>query len=467
MRFLFATIQSFESDFYGTVGAELMRRGHEAIHLTVSRRSSRLLSDRGFESYCMPDLTAELPEFDLGVEQARVEARYRLPSIRDVYRTDPASEKLAEARAVHRTLEHFLAVEQLFDDLEPDVVVPEVGTELIRTVAHHVALERGAPTLFLFYTIFPQPLRLYVDTLHAPIVPHQALRTLSPDERRTVEEFIGEFTSRRAPIRPHRTVPPVARRFRQAREYVGSRLGRDRDNEYLRPGRWAAQHILGWARAPAARALYRSIRPDRPFVYFPLHVTDDYKIKRVIPHLSDQAAIVEQIADTLPPGYDLVLKEHPLSIGRNRFSFLRRLRRRPNVVLVPPRTSTHDLIERSAAVAVISSTVGLEALLYSKPVLTLGRPFYSGYGITVDADSLAELRELVPAVLRFRPDRETILRFLHAAMRRCRPGAPVLVDRSTENAVELAASLEDAARSAVEARTGETAVLAGAPGPPL
>lgn len=459
MRFLFATIQSFESDFYGTVGAELVRRGHEAVHLTVSRRSSRLLGERGFESYCVLDLASELPAFDPQAERARIEARYRLPSIRDVYRTDPASERLPEERAVHRTVEHFLAVEQLFDDLEPDVVVPEVGTELIRTVAHHVALDRGTPTLFLFYTIFPRPLRLYVDTLHAPIVPHQELRQLSPEQRREVEDFIGDFTSRRAPIRPHRPVPPVARRFKQAGEYVGSRLGRDRDNEYLRPGRWAAQHVLGWGRALAARALYRSTRPDRPFVYFPLHVTDDYKIKRVIPHLSDQAAIVEQIADTLPPGYDLVLKEHPLSIGRNPIAFLRRLRRRPNVLLVPPRTSTHDLIERSAAVAVISSTVGLEALLYARPVLTLGRPFYSGYGITLDADSLAELRELVPAVLRFRPDRETILRFLHAAMRRCRPGAPVLVDRSRENALRLAGSLEDAALG-LEERMREPALHA-------
>jgi hypothetical protein len=467
MRFLFATIQSFESDFYGTVGAELMRRGNEAIHLTVSRRSSRLLSDRGFESSCVLDLVAELPPFDVAAETARIEAQYGLPSIRDVYRTDPASERLPEDRCVHRTVEHFLALEQLFDDLQPQVVVPEVGTELIRTVAHHVALHRRVPTLFLFYTIFPNPLRLYVDTLHAPIVPRTALRPLAPEERREVEEFIRDFTSRRAPIRPHRPVSPLARRFRQAREYVGSRVGRDRDNEYLRPGHWAYEHVLGWGRALGARALYRDPRPGRPFVYFPLHVTDDYKIKRVIPHCADQAAIVELIADALPPGYDLVLKEHPLSIGRNPFTFLRRLRRRSNVLLVPPRTSTHDLIERSTAVAVISSTVGLEALLYAKPVLTVGRPFYSGYGITLDAGSFADLRELVPAVLRFEPDRETIFRFLHASMRRCRPGAPVLVDRSPENAVRLAASLADAAQSAAGARTGEAAVLAGAPGPAL
>ena len=460
MRFLFVTIQSFESEFYGTVGAELSRRGHRISHLTVSRRSSLRLRDRGFESFCLPDVVAAVPPFDVEAERARIEARYALPSIRDVYRIDSASDGQAEDWCVRRTVQHFLAVERLFDQVRPDVVVPEVGTELVRTVAHHVALDRAIATLFLFYTIFPRPLRLYVDSLDSPIVPADAVRPLDPAEEREVEEFIRDFTSRRAAIRPHRPVLATRGRFSQAREYVGARLGPDRDNEYLHPGRWAGEHVLGWGRALAARSLYRPSRAGRPFVYFPLHVTDDYKIKRVIPHCADQAAIVEQIADALPPGYDLVLKEHPLSIGRNPLSFLRRVQRPANVYLVPPHTSTHDLIEGASAVAVISSTVGLEALLYAKPVLTVGRPFYAGYGVTLDAASLADLRELVPAVLRFQPDRELIVRFLHAAMRRCRPGAPVLVDRSDENALRLAQSLEEAAQEDVATRPA-AAVLVG------
>src|SRR3712207_7450105 len=44
------------------------------------------------------------------------------------------------------------------------------GSETMRTAAHAVALRREAQVLFLFYTIFPRPLRLYRDTMHAPIV---------------------------------------------------------------------------------------------------------------------------------------------------------------------------------------------------------------------------------------------------------------------------------------------------------
>jgi hypothetical protein len=197
-------------------------------------------------------------------------------------------------------------------------------------------------------------------------------------------------------------------------------------------------------------------RGARPFVYFPLHATADYKIRRALPHCQDQASIIEQVADALPQGYDLVLKEHPLSIGRTPVGVLRRLARRDNVRLVEPGMGSGELIERARAVVVISSTVGLEALLRVKPVLTLGRPFYSGYGFTLDIESFREIRTKVPEVLHVRPDRERIVRFLGAAMRSCYPGAPVGVDQSDANAAVLAGSLDAAAR-----HTGAAAASAG------
>ena len=136
-----------------------------------------------------------------------------------------------------------------------------------------------------------------------------------------------------------------------------------------------------------------------------------------------------------------------MSLGRNSIRLLRRLRQRPNVRLVAPRASSHDLIRGAEAVVVISSTVGLEALLYDKPVLTLGQPYYGGFGVTLDAVSLAEIRNLVPELLRFRPDPERIGRFLHLCMRHCYPGQPLLVDRSEQNALVVAATLDAAARS--------------------
>jgi capsule polysaccharide modification protein KpsS len=277
-------------------------------------------------------------------------------------------------------------------------------------------------------------------------VAEDELDELSPGERAHVEAFIAEFTARDKPIRDYREARVNATTLRDFARHIVVSARDDRDNEYLRPARFVTNYVRERARAAAATRLYEPRRPGRPFVYFPLHVVDDYKILRVIPHTYDQASLIEQVAGALPHGYDVVLKEHPMSIGRNRLALLRRLARIPNARLVAPRTSSHDLIREAAAVVVISSTVGLEALLHGRPVLTLGQPFYGGYGVTLDVDSFREIRAAVPAVLDFRPDRERTLRFLGAAMRACRPGKPVLVDRSDANAREVAASLDAAAR---------------------
>jgi len=447
VRFLFTTIQFQESDFYARVGRELESHGHETAQAAISRWSARKLArSSGYRSWCLAELVQEAGEGrDLAAEAERIERQYEMTSLRSVYRTDPPCEGRAEEWCVERTARWFLAMERVFDEYRPEVVVPEVGSETMRTAAHLIALDRGATVLFLFYTIFPNPLRLYRDTMHAPIVGEEELRELTADERSQVESFIADFTAADRPIRDYRAATVTPSKLRDFARHLVVSATQDRDNEYLRPHRFVTNVLRERTRAAVARGLYEAA-PERPFVYFPLHVVDDYKIKRVIPHCYDQASIIEQVADALPHGHDLVLKEHPMSIGRNRLALLRRLKRIPNARLIAPHTSSHELMRRAEAVAVISSTVGLEALLYAKPVLTLGQPFYSGYGVTVDVDSFREIREAVPALLRFTPDRERILRFLGAAMRACHPGKPVLVDDSQANALALAGSLDAAAR---------------------
>jgi hypothetical protein len=453
MRFLITSLQTYESEFYGVVGGELERRGHAVAHVTTSRRSAKDLRARGADARALPDVIAEVgPPASLEQEVRRIESSYPIPHLRDVYRNDKPCAGRAEEWCVRRTADHFRALERVFDEARPDVALPEVGNETIRIAAHLVANQRGIPALFILHTIFPNPLRVYVDTLHAPIAPLDELRELTAEERDEVEAFRRQFTAAATPIRQFRRVPVEARRLKVFAGHLERKLTDDRDNDYLRPWMLLHQNASEWARAKVARPFYDRLDPSRPFVYFPLHVTDDYKIQRIIPHCVDQASLVEQVADALPQGYDLVLKEHPMSLGRNSIRLLGRLRQRANVRLVEPYTSTHELIRRSEAVVVIGSTVGIEALLYDKPVLTLGVPYYAGFGVTLDVDSFAELHEKVTELLHFRPDAERIRQFLHLCMRQCLPGHPLLVDRSDENALTVADTLERAALAAVRER---------------
>jgi hypothetical protein len=459
MKFLFATLQHIESDFYGRVGVELERRGHEVAHLTYSRRAAKVLARRGFEAHCLPDLIAQVrPARSWIDEESRIVTRYGLPDLREVYRTDPTCRRSRRERGcVERTVEHFLAVEALFDRVRPDFVVPEVGNESMRTVSHLVGRDRGATTWFLMYTIFDQPLRLYANTMDAPIVPEDEVRPLSDQDERELDEFIARFKQRDRPIREHRRAAVSPRRLPVVARHFAVRLLWDRDNVYLRPAAWTIRDLRQKARELAARSLYAEQPTDRPFVYFPLQVADDYKILRLRPHLTDQESLIAQMVAALPAGVDIVIKEHPTSLGRNSVRMLRRLSGDGRIRVVDPYASSLELVKRSAAVATVSSTVGLEALLYEKPVLTLGRPFYSGYGVTLDADGVEGIRGRAAELLDFRPDGERIRRFLHAAMRHCYPGAPVLVDSSDENATLLAGTLDRAARGELGDRRFEPA----------
>ena len=106
----------------------------------------------------------------------------------------------------------------------------------------------------------------------------------------------------------------------------------------------------------------------------------------------------------------------------------------------------------------ISSTVGLEALLYEQARADPGQPFYAGFGITLDVDSFAEIRERVPELLALpaRPGADRA--FLARRHARLLPGAPVLVDRSEENALTVADTFERAATAATFRRPVETSV---------
>jgi hypothetical protein len=441
MRFLFATIQSFESDFYGRVSERLLADGHDVEHVTYSRISSARLAERGLRARSARALLQPADG-----DGARIVDRYGREALSEAERVDRPSARRGDAWARPRTVAHVRVLERVFEEACPDVLVSEPGPELLRSIAHHVASERGTPTLWPSYTIFPTPLRLAVDEPQAPIVPEAELRALTAAERGELERFREEFTRREQPIRPHRQLLPTVARARRAGQYVAARAGEDRDNEYLEPGRWTAEHVLGWVRPAAARRVY--VTPaGRRFLYLPLHVAGDHKLVGDFPQWADQTALVARVAAALPAEFDLVVKEHPLSYGRNSVALLRRIARIPRVRLVHPRTSSHALLRAAEGVVALRSTLGLEALLYEKPVLTLGRPFYSGYGVTMDVGAGDDLREPLAGLPAFRPDSERIRRFLHAAWRSCYPGAPVLVDQSDANALLVASSLAAATGS--------------------
>lgn len=164
----------------------------------------------------------------------------------------------------------------------------------------------------------------------------------------------------------------------------------------LRPGRlWliyrrmdaAARRLPKW-RDPFARffstdslffaeqlAGIEQTEPDlgQPFVYFPLHLQPEMTTSILGGVYRDQLMAIEATAAMLPEGYLIYVKENPKQDGRYRRPlFYHRLRRIPQVRMMPSHANTHDLTGGSDYVATISGTVAWEAILMGKPALVFG-----------------------------------------------------------------------------------------------
>lgn len=156
--------------------------------------------------------------------------------------------------------------------------------------------------------------------------------------------------------------------------------------------------------------------PER-FVFLPLQVHDDSQILLYSPRFPDMPSVVQFCARGVDDynrrhaaQLKLVVKEHPSDYGRIDYSEV--FRAFPNVVFTKL-MSTQRLIEKSAAVVTVNSTVGIEAMLHLRPVITLGDAFYAVPGLVHPCGAGEDLATALEGVLGAAVDRDLIEHFLY------------------------------------------------------
>jgi hypothetical protein len=173
---------------------------------------------------------------------------------------------------------------------------------------------------------------------------------------------------------------------------------------------------------------YGQVDEQRPYVYFPMQQEVGARLAGQYPAYADQIALAEQIARVVPPGCQLVVKEHPTHPGLYDWRRLRALQRLANVVVVHPHTDNARLIERARALIVVSSTAGWEAFLARVPVVALGRTFYACSDLVFFVPSIHDLPRALRAALdagRGLYDRrdDEWLWFIHQTLATSNPGS--------------------------------------------
>ena len=113
------------------------------------------------------------------------------------------------------------------------------------------------------------------------------------------------------------------------------------------------------------------------YIIYPLHFEPEASTLIQGRWLNDQKKIIEILSKHVPADIKIIVKEHQPSIGRRPLRFYEDLLHYHNVFFVDDTMDSYQLIEHSIGVAVISSTMGLEALMLKKPVISFGERFYN------------------------------------------------------------------------------------------
>ena len=118
---------------------------------------------------------------------------------------------------------------------------------------------------------------------------------------------------------------------------------------------------------------FDNIKSEKYFFYAIPAYTDAQVTVRC-PEFIDQLNMIKYIAKSLPAGYKLFVKEHPMYPGVVTIKQLIEIKKLPNLRILHPQINSHDIILNSRGVIVVNSTTGWEAIYHGKPTIILGKP---------------------------------------------------------------------------------------------
>jgi hypothetical protein len=163
----------------------------------------------------------------------------------------------------------------------------------------------------------------------------------------------------------------------------------------------AIYHWRRWRdtqRVTRARVASLAAVKSAPYVFFPLQTEPEATLLQNSPEYFFQLEAIFALSRALPAGVKLVVKEGLLAVGRRPAGFYERIASLPNVVLMDMNERGIDVVGEARAVATISSTAGMEALIMGKPVLLFGRHNYFDF---LPHARRVEAHAELPALLRW------------------------------------------------------------------
>ena len=148
--------------------------------------------------------------------------------------------------------------------------------------------------------------------------------------------------------------------------------------------------------------LLHNVENKKPFIYFPLHMEQERSLLIAAPIYTNQIEVIRNIVKSLPVGYELYVKEHPLMVlrGWRSISDYKEIMNLHNVKLFHPSVKSIDIIKKSSLVISIKSTTSLEAAFYNKPSIIFVNADFSSLPSVHQIKTINELPDAIRTSLK-------------------------------------------------------------------
>lgn len=182
----------------------------------------------------------------------------------------------------------------------------------------------------------------------------------------------------------------------QAIDFLNDWL-RNRESKYAQVSESISSAISEWVAAD-----------DRPILFLPGQIATDANVVVNLGSHDSLSDLYDEVLRQVPSHWRVLYKPHPKAITdpllkaplpKDRF-----LRADINI---------HDAFALSAAVLTVSSNVGLEAIMYGKPTIIIGRPVYAERNISFDASKHKKISDILSNPSIIKHSYELNIRFLN------------------------------------------------------
>lgn len=177
----------------------------------------------------------------------------------------------------------------------------------------------------------------------------------------------------------------------------------------------------------AVSLVARAVKPNKPgedagletlperYIFAPFQVDFDTQILLQSPWIRSMRQFYSLLVDVFrqmdDPHLQLIFKEHPSSPAC--YPDLHRKVTGEKRVHFVNTQSTQTLIENAESIVTINSSVGIESLLFDKPVIVLGCAFYNIHELVIQAGNRNELLQAMRSARNFTTDQVLRRNFIH------------------------------------------------------